>query len=134
VPEHLRANAIDLILSHEDESIMARALQTEGLTVQQWKDGILMQDSAQAARVMDEHSDIRDARRTALYNEAGIDPNAPAAQPVATPQGGLLGALDALSSKSPFNAAASGEALATPAAPEQNFTTPRPAATAAMAL
>lgn len=135
VPEHLRANAIDLILSHEDESIMARALQTEGLTVQQWKDGALMQDPALAERVMEQHSQIRDARRGALYNEAGIDPNAPAAtQTIAVPQGSVLGALNALSSQSPFNAAASGATPAAPATPEQNFTAPRSVAALNAAL
>ena len=135
VPEHLRANAIDLILSHEDESIMARALQTEGLSVQQWKDGALMQDSALASRVMDQYSEFRNARRGTLFNEAGIDPNAPAAaQAIATPQPALLGALDALSSKSPFNTAATGETPAAPATPEQNFTAPRSVAALNAAL
>lgn len=134
VPQHLRANAIDLILSHEDESIMARALQTEGITVQQWKDGALMQDSAVAARVMDQYSELRDARRGTLYNQAGIDPNAPAAQTINTPQGGVLDSLNALSSRSPFNAAASGAAPAAPATPEQNFTAPRSVAALNAAL
>lgn len=133
VPQHLRANAIDLILSHEDEAIMTRALQTEGLTVQQWRDGILIENAAVGERVMDKHSEFRDARRTALYAEAGLDPNAPAAAAAVTvPQGGLLGALNSLSSKSSFNSAASGETLAAPTVPLQEYTTPRTVAAATL--